>query len=193
MALGIRHLGPTGARAIARAFGSLDAILAASEAELAAVDGVGGVIAASVAEFLAQPTNEGVIGRLREAGVNTEEPQVGRGGAAGPGSGGAGAADTAAQTLSGKAVVVTGAVPGYTREGAEEAILARGGTSPGSVSKKTFALVVGDVPGASKLKKAEELGTPIVDAGSFERLLRDGRSDGVTWWGGVHRLRAWDR
>ncbi len=173
VALGIRHLGPTGARAIARAFGSLDAILAASEAELAAVDGVGGVIAASVAEFLAQPTNEGVIGRLRAAGVNTEEA-----GAAGPGSGGAGAADTAAQTLSGKAVVVTGAVPGYTREGAEEAILARGGTSPGSVSKKTFALVVGDAPGASKLKKAEELGTPIVDAGSFERLLETGEVTG---------------
>ena len=96
----------------------------------------------------------------------------GEGGAAGPGSGGAGAADTAAQTLSGKAVVVTGAVPGYTREGAEEAILARGGTSPGSVSKKTFALVVGDAPGASKLKKAEELGTPIVDAGSFEGCSR---------------------
>jgi DNA ligase (NAD+) len=173
VALGIRHLGPTGARAIARSFGTLDAILAASEAELAAVDGVGGVIAASVAEFLAQPTNEGVVGRLREAGVNTEEIA-----AAGPGSGGEGAADTAAQTLSGKAVVVTGAVPGYTREGAEEAILARGGTSPGSVSKKTFALVVGDAPGASKLKKAEELGTPIVDAAAFERLLETGEVAG---------------
>jgi DNA ligase (NAD+) len=173
VALGIRHLGPTGARAIARAFGSLDAILAASEAELAAVDGVGGVIAASVAEFLAQPTNEGVVGRLREAGVNTEEP-----GAAGPGSGGDGAAATPAQTLAGKAVVVTGAVPGYTREGAEEAIVARGGTSPGSVSKKTFALVVGDAPGASKLKKAEELGTPVLDAASFETLLETGELAG---------------
>ena len=132
------------------------------------------MIAASVAEFLAQPTNEGVVGRLRAAGVNTEEPGAGRGGAAGPGSGGAGAAET----LSGKAVVVTGAVPGYTREGAEEAIVARGGTSPGSVSKKTFALVVGDAPGASKLKKAEELGTPIVDAGSFERLLETGEVTG---------------
>jgi len=170
VALGIRHLGPTGARAIARAFGSLDAILAASVEELAAVDGVGGVIAASVAEFLAQPTNEGVVGRLKAAGVNTEEP-----GAAGQGSGGGGAAGTAVvQTLAGKAVVVTGAVPGYTREGAEEAIMARGGTSPGSVSKKTFALVVGDAPGASKLRKAEEIGTPVVDAASFEALLETG-------------------
>ncbi len=170
VALGIRHLGPTGARAIARAFGSLDAILAASVEELAAVDGVGGVIAASVAEFLAQPTNEGVVARLKAAGVNTAEP-----GAAGQGSGGGEAAGTAVvQTLAGKAVVVTGAVPGYTREGAEEAIMARGGTSPGSVSKKTFALVVGDAPGAAKLRKAEDLGTPIVDAASFEALLGTG-------------------
>jgi DNA ligase (NAD+) len=71
-------------------------------------------------------------------------------------------------------VVVTGTVPGYSREGAEEAIMARGGTSPGSVSKKTFALVVGDAPGASKLKKAEEVGTPVVDASGFEALLETG-------------------
>ncbi len=169
VALGIRHLGPTGARAIARAFGSLDAILAASESELAAVDGVGGVIAASVAEFLGLPTNAAVLRRLREAGVNLEEP-----GAAGTAGGGEAAAATPDQTLAGKAVVVTGAVPGYTREGAEEAIMARGGTSPGSVSKKTFALVVGDAPGASKLKKAEDLGTPVLDAASFDALLETG-------------------
>ncbi len=174
VALGIRHLGPTGARAIARAFGSLDSILAASADELAAVEGVGGVIAASVAEFLGQPTNEGVVARLREAGVNTEEP-----GAAGPAGGGEGAAGTTgAQTLAGKAVVVTGAVPGYTREGAEEAIMARGGTSPGSVSKKTFVLVVGDAPGAAKLRKAEELGVPIIEAASFDDLLESGELEG---------------
>ncbi len=173
VALGIRHLGPTGARAIARAFGSLDAILAASADELAAVEGVGGVIAASVAEFLAQSTNEGVVGRLRAAGVNTEEP-----GAAGTAGGGEGAAGAAEQTLAGKAVVVTGAVPGYTREGAEEAIMARGGTSPGSVSKKTFVLVVGEAPGAAKLRKADELGIPILDATSFETLLETGEIAG---------------
>jgi DNA ligase (NAD+) len=71
-------------------------------------------------------------------------------------------------------VVVTGAVTGYTREEAEEAIMARGGKSPGSVSKKTFALVVGDAPGASKLKKAEELAIPIVPAERFESLLESG-------------------
>jgi DNA ligase (NAD+) len=71
-------------------------------------------------------------------------------------------------------VVVTGAVPGYTREGAEEAIMARGGKSPGSVSKKTFVLVVGDAPGASKTKKAEELGVPTIDASEFDALLASG-------------------
>ena len=88
----------------------------------------------------------------------------------GSGSGGGGPA----QSLAGLTVVVTGAVPGFTREGAEEAILARGGKSPGSVSKKTFALVVGDAPGASKLKKAEELGIPMVPAEAFEALLESG-------------------
>jgi len=82
------------------------------------------------------------------------------------------------QTLTGKAVVVTGTVPGFTRDGAEEAIMARGGTSPGSVSKKTFVLVVGDVPGASKLKKAEELGVPTLDAAGFAQLLESGELPG---------------
>ncbi len=169
VALGIRHVGPTGARAVARAFGTLEAIEAASVEELAAVDGVGGVIAASLAEFLSADTNVAVIGRLRAAGVNTEEPS-----AAGESDGGTGAVASLPQTLAGKAVVVTGAVPGYTREGAEEAIMARGGTSPGSVSKKTFALVVGDAPGASKTKKAEDLGTPVIDSAAFDALLATG-------------------
>jgi DNA ligase (NAD+) len=169
VALGIRHVGPAGARAVARAFGTLAAIERATSEELAAVDGVGGVIAASLAEFLSGETNVAVVERLRAGGVNTEEP-----GAAGTAGGGAGAAATPEQTLAGKAVVVTGGVPGYTREGAEEAIMARGGTSPGSVSKKTFALVVGDAPGASKLSKAEQLGTPTIDASTFEELLQTG-------------------
>ena len=169
VALGIRHVGPTVARAVARAFGTLDAIEAATVEQLAAIDGVGGIIAASLAEFLAAEGNVAVIGRLRGAGLTTAEPV-----AAGAEGGGAGAAASPEQTLAGKAVVVTGAVPGYTREGAEEAIMARGGTSPGSVSKKTFALVVGDAPGASKLKRADELGVPTVDAVSFESMLETG-------------------
>jgi DNA ligase (NAD+) len=169
VALGIRHVGPTVARAVARAFGSLESVEAATVEELAAVDGVGAIIAASLAEFLSAETNVAVVGRLREAGVDTVEP-----GAAGSAGGRVGAVGSPEQTLAGKAVVVTGAVPGYTREGAEEAIMARGGTSPGSVSKKTFALVVGDAPGASKLKKADELGVPTVAAASFEALLETG-------------------
>ena len=171
VALGIRHVGPTGARAVARAFGSLEAIEAAGE-QLSAVDGVGGVIAASLAEFLAAETNASVIGRLRAAGVSTEEP-----GAAATGGGG-GAADVLPQTLEGKTVVVTGAVAGYTREGAEEAIVARGGKSPGSVSKKTYVLVIGDAPGASKTKKAEDLAVPTMDASGFDALLETGELPG---------------
>jgi DNA ligase (NAD+) len=164
--LGIRHLGPTGARAVARAFGTLDALTAASEPELAAVDGIGAVIATSVAEFLSVPTNQSVLERLRSAGVAAEEP--------GAAAGGAATGEGTARTLEGRAVVVTGAVPGFTREEAEEAITTRGGTSPGSVSKKTFALVVGDAPGASKLKKADDLGIPIVAAAEFAALLESG-------------------
>jgi len=174
--LGIRHLGPTGARAVARAFGNLDALMAATEAELAAIDGIGAVIAASVAEFLSVPTNQSVVERLRAAGVAAEEPGGGAGSGSGSGSGSGEGGRTAGppQTLEGLTVVVTGSVPGYTREEAEEAILVRGGKSPGSVSKKTFALVVGDAPGASKLKKAEELEIPIVPADRFESLLESG-------------------
>jgi DNA ligase (NAD+) len=170
VALGIRHVGPVAARAVARTLGTLDAIRAADQDALAAVEGIGPVIAASLAEFLSAPTNQAVLERLRQAGVATEEP----GGGTGAGAAGAGAEAGVAQTLAGKTVVVTGAVPGYTREEAEEAIMARGGKSPGSVSKKTFALVVGDAPGASKLKKAEELEIPIVAAEDFGPLLESG-------------------
>ena len=172
VALGIRHLGGTGARAVARAFGDLDSMLAAPTEQLAAVAGIGPVIAASVAEFLLAPANRAVIDKLRLAGVSLSEPGIPAGGllsaaasegaaavvggaagqGQGPGPGGA------ALTLEGRSVVVTGTVEGYTREEAEEAILARGGKSPGSVSAKTFAVVLGSDPGAAKLKKAEELG-----------------------------------
>ena len=167
VALGIRHVGPTGARALARAFGTLDAIMAADEAALAAVEGIGTIIAASVAEFLTAAVNRTVIERLRAAGVSTEEPGVTT-------QAGNGAPGEPAGTLAGKAVVVTGSVSGYSREEAEAAIIVRGGKSPGSVSKKTFALVVGDAPGASKLNKAEALGVPIVAAEQFELLLSTG-------------------
>jgi DNA ligase (NAD+) len=166
VALGIRHLGPTGARAMARSLGSLGALLEADVADLAAVEGVGMVIAASVHEFLHAPTNRAVIDRLIASGLTTDEPGTD------PGAPGAGAA--LAQTLADKSVVVTGSLEGYTREEAEAAILARGGKSPGTVSKKTFAVVVGEAPGASKLTKAEALGVTIVDGPRFAELLETG-------------------
>jgi DNA ligase (NAD+) len=173
--LGARHLGPTGSRALARAYGSLDALIAAGVAELAAVEGVGPVIAESVVEFLAAPANRHVIDKLRVAGVALVEPDA-------PGvravAGAAGVSDAAqgalGQTLQGRSVVVSGSLEGYTREEAEEAILARGGKSPGSVSARTFAVVLGTEPGAAKLKKAEELGIPIVDGPRFPELLDTG-------------------
>jgi DNA ligase (NAD+) len=170
--LGIRHLGQVGSLALARAFGSLDGILAADEPALAVVDGVGPVIADSVKRWFASDVNRGVVDRLQKAGVNVEEP--GAVGGAGPG---AGERDGAAadRTLAGKSVVVTGTLEGVTREEAEEAILARGGKSPGSVSKKTFAVVVGDSPGAAKVTKAEQFGIPVVaGADAFKALLETG-------------------
>jgi DNA ligase (NAD+) len=157
--LGIRHLGPTGAKAVATSHRSLAAIRAASAEDLASIDGVGGVIADSIAAFMRNPSNVAVLDRLVELGVVTEEqtqqPDV-------------------AATLGGRAVVVTGTVPGYTRDEAIAAIEVRGGTSPGSVSKKTYCVVVGDSPGAAKLTKATELGIPIVAGENFDDLLASG-------------------
>lgn len=156
--LNIRHLGPAGAEALAAARGHLDRIMDAPVEELASVEGVGPVIAQSVADWFAEEANRDVIERLRAAGVNVEGPEV----------------DDVEQTLAGMTVVVTGTLQGYNREEVEAAIKARGGKSPGSVSKKTTALVVGEGPGASKLSKATELGVPILDEAGFEHLLATG-------------------
>ncbi|HLX87566.1 MAG TPA: NAD-dependent DNA ligase LigA [Acidimicrobiales bacterium] len=170
VALGVRHLGPTGARALARAFGTLDALLAAGVDALAAVEGIGPVIADSVGEFLASPANREVLAKLQAAGLALTEPA-----AESVSSGGAASGDVAvAATLAGKSVVVTGTLPGYSREEAEEAITVRGGKSPGSVSAKTFAVVVGTEPGTAKLRKAEELAVPVVDGARFDQLLATG-------------------
>ncbi|HEX3946704.1 MAG TPA: NAD-dependent DNA ligase LigA, partial [Acidimicrobiales bacterium] len=172
VALGIRHLGPAGARALARAVGTAETLLGAAAETVAGVEGIGPVIADSVVVFLANPVNRVVLDRLREAGVNLAEPGVPAGGtlAAGDQAGDA----PEAGPLAGRSVVVTGTVPGYTREEAEAAIVARGGKAPGSVSKKTYAVVVGEAPGASKTSKAETLGVPIVDGDRFDELLATG-------------------
>jgi DNA ligase (NAD+) len=142
----------------------MDDIMSADESELAAVDGVGPIIAASVVRWFGSTVNRSVVERLRSSGVNLTEPSTGT----------PGPASELRQTLAGKSVVVSGALEGLTREEAEEAILARGGKSPGSVSKKTFALVVGEAPGAAKLTKAEQLGVAIIGADGFESLLETG-------------------
>jgi DNA ligase (NAD+) len=162
--LGIRHLGQVGSVALARALGDLDGIVSADEATLAAVDGVGPVIAASVTRWFDSDVNRSVVERLGGAGVNLTEPD----------GGGAGGGHVLQQTLDGRSVVVTGTLDGMTREEAEAAVVARGGKSPGSVSKKTFVVVVGDAPGASKVAKAEELGIPVVDREGFTYLLEHG-------------------
>jgi DNA ligase (NAD+) len=156
--LNIRHLGPAGAEALAAARGHLDRIIDASAVELAAVDGVGQVIAGAVEEWFSDETNRAVIERLRAAGLNFVGPDV----------------VEVPQTLADKTVVVTGTLERYTREEVEAAIKLRGGKSPGSVSKKTTAVVVGEGPGASKLAKATELGVPVIDEAAFVRLLETG-------------------
>ncbi len=169
--LGVRHFGPAASQALAAEFHTLDAIMERTTGELAAVDGVGGVIASTITEWFAEPENRALVERFRAAGVNFGDPEDA-----------VRAAEAKAlipQSLDGKTVVVTGTVPGYTREQAAEAITSRGGKSPGSVSKKTLALVVGDNAGASKLAKAETLGVPIVEAADFEEVLATGAVPGV--------------
>ena len=156
--LGIKNLGPAAAESLARRFGSLDAIIAATPEQLSEIDGVGEVIATKINAWFADKSHMAIIKKFRAAGVEFGNVVV----------------STAPQNLVGKAIVVTGTVEGFSREGAQEAITSRGGKSPGSVSAKTFALVVGDEPGASKLTKAQELGVPIVDAVGFLKLLESG-------------------
>jgi DNA ligase (NAD+) len=159
-ALGIKHLGPAAAQAIAAHFGTLDRVMNASEEALAAVPGLGPIIARSIATWFSLDSNRAFVEKLRNAGVDFGVAPA--------------AAPEVPQVLAGKAVVVSGTLAGYSREEASEAVLARGGTSPGSVSAKTYALVVGDNPGASKLTKAESVGVPILDEAAFERLLETG-------------------
>jgi DNA ligase (NAD+) len=160
-ALGIRHVGGTIARTLARHFTSLPALMEASSEEVAEVEGIGPIIAAGVAEWAADPANRQLVEKLGRAGVrlaNEMEDQHG------------------SDLLAGASFVVSGTVEGFTREEAHLAIEQRGGKATGSVSSKTTALIVGDTPGASKMKKAEELGIPIIDGEMFRKLLEEGVS-----------------
>ncbi|WP_228406041.1 NAD-dependent DNA ligase LigA [Pseudarthrobacter sp. L1SW] len=157
VALSIRHVGPRASRALATAFGSMDAIRQASEEDLAHVDGVGPTIAAALKEWFAEDWHREIVDRWAAAGVRMEDERD----------------ESMPRTLEGLTVVVTGSLPNFSRDEAKEAILVRGGKAAGSVSKNTSYLVAGESAG-TKLDKAEQLGVPVLDEDGFRRLLAGG-------------------
>ncbi len=162
VALSIRHVGPTAARALATQFGSLAAVREADEKTLADTEGVGPTIAAACREWFDGPESDwhvAIVEKWERAGVTMADARD----------------ESVARTLEGLTVVVTGSLDDFSRDSAKEAILARGGRASGSVSKKTDYVVVGDSAG-SKADKAEELGVPILDEAGFKRLLEAGPS-----------------
>jgi len=162
MALGIRHVGGTVARVLARNYRSLPRLMDAAEEDIAAREGVGPVIAASVREWSSDPDNRALVGKLGAAGVSLEDEM---------------AEETHANDLlQGVTVVVTGTLSSMSREQAEAAVVERGGKATSGVSKKTSFLVAGESPGTSKLTKAEEMGVPILDEAAFVELLARGVS-----------------
>ncbi len=157
VALSIRHVQGVAAQALARHFHDLDAIAAASREELQAIDGVGPEIADAIIEWFAIDWHRGIVESWRRAGVRMSEP----------------IAESGPQPLAGYTVVITGSVPGFSREGAEEAVTALGAKAAGSVSRKTQLVVVGEGAG-SKAARAEELGVPMLPADRFAVLLEQG-------------------
>jgi len=156
-ALGIRHVGERGAQVLADHFGSIAAIESAGVDELQQAREVGPVLAASVRGFFDEPRNRELIEAIRQAGVKTVgEPKRAP---AGP------------QPLAGKTYVITGELEGLSRDEAQAQLEALGAKVTNSVSKKTTALIVGSEPGASKLEKALQLGTPQLDVTAFRQLI----------------------
>ena len=159
VALSIRHVGPTAARALAAHFASMDAIRAASLEELAGVEGVGPVIAESVQEWFTHQWHVEIVDKWKKAEVAMADEVD----------------ESSPKTLAGATIVVTGSLEGFSRDQAKEAILSRGGKAAGTVSKKTDYVVVGENPG-SKADKAAELGLTILDEAGFRALLASGES-----------------
>ena len=157
VALSIRHVGPTAAQALAREFRDIEKVFRADEEHLAAVDGVGPIIARAVREWWAVEWHRGIVARWRAAGVRLVEDAV----------------DEGPRPLEGLSIVVTGSLEGFSRDEAKEAIQARGGKAVGSVSKRTDFVVVGESPG-SKYDKALELKVPVLDETGFRVLLEQG-------------------
>ena len=156
-ALGIRHIGESTARDLAKHFGKLDAIMDASVEQLLEVNDVGPVVAQSVRTFFDQPHNREVVEQLRAAGIAWEEHEGTR-------------TDAVPRPLAGKTFVLTGSLPVLTRDEAKELIEAAGGKVAGSVSKKTHYVVAGEEAG-SKLDKARELAVPVLDEAGLRALL----------------------
>ncbi|GAA1889594.1 NAD-dependent DNA ligase LigA [Williamsia serinedens] len=155
--LSIRHVGPSAARALATEFGSLEAIENADVEALAQTEGMGATLAQSVVDWFAVDWHREIVEKWRAAGVKMVDERD----------------ESIPRTLTGLTIVVTGSLQDYSRDGAKEAILVRGGKASGSVSKKTDYVVVGDWPG-TKAEKAEQLGVPILDEEGFTRLLAEG-------------------
>lgn len=158
--LNIAHLGGAGSEMLAGHFGAIDQIMGAAEEEIAAIDGIGPVIAASVVQFFADEHNREVVEKLRAAGLTMVGPVT----------------EAVPQTLEGMAIVVTGTLESMGRDDAKKLIKARGGKSPGSISKKTTALVSGD-GGGRKAADAEEKGVPVIDEATFLALVETGVLD----------------
>jgi DNA ligase (NAD+) len=157
VALSIRHVGPTAARALAGHFASMERIRAASLDELSGVEGVGPVIAEAVQEWFAVDWHEAIVQRWAAAGVRMVDEVD----------------ESRPRTLAGLTIVVTGSLAGFSRDEAKEAIVSRGGKAAGTVSKKTDYVVLGENAG-SKADKAQQLGVKILDESGFVRLLADG-------------------
>ncbi|MDP9806827.1 DNA ligase (NAD+) [Trueperella bonasi] len=166
VALNIRHVGPVAARELADAFGSLDAILESGRAQMKAgevpfneIEGVGEIIARSFLDWFDEDWHAEIVERWRADGVTFEDERPEESDDSGP------------KPFEGMTIVVTGAVEGFTRDSVAEAIVEAGGKATGSVSKNTTAVVVGEKPGASKMKKAEQLGIPMWSAEEFKAKL----------------------
>ncbi|MFI7678454.1 NAD-dependent DNA ligase LigA [Actinophytocola sp. NPDC049390] len=157
VALSIRHVGPTAARALALEFGSLPRIMNASEEELAQAEGVGPTIVTALREWFATDWRREIVEKWQRAGVRMEEERD----------------ESIVRNLEGMSIVVTGSLQTLSRDEAKEAIMARGGKASGSVSKKTAFVVVGDAPG-SKYDKAVQLKVPVLDEDGFRVLLDQG-------------------
>ncbi|WP_207841110.1 NAD-dependent DNA ligase LigA [Williamsia soli] len=155
--LSIRHVGPSAARALATEFGNLAAIESATVEQLADVEGMGNTLAQSVVDWFEVDWHREIVEKWRAAGVQMEDERDA----------------SIPRNLEGLSIVVTGSLQDFSRDGAKEAILMRGGKASGSVSKKTAFVVLGESPG-SKAAKAEQLGVPILDEDGFKKLLAEG-------------------